>query len=149
MTNREVDAMHIVGDEFSYFDASKLNKKSMFDKDILTNQSLEEHVLDYCFSHLGINEDIQNSVVMTEALCNPNSCRAQTSELMFECYGVPQVAYAVDSICGAFSSGKIENSLIINSSFQSTHIIPILGGKIDLAHTKRIPVGGYHHSDLL
>ena len=58
MTNRDVDSLHIVGDEFQFFDASKLNKKSMFDKEILTNQGLLEHVLDYCFSHLGINEEI-------------------------------------------------------------------------------------------
>jgi actin-related protein len=68
--------MHIVGDEFCYFDASKLNKKSIFDRDIVTNQNLQEHILDYCFSHLGINDDIKSSVVMTEPLCNPNACRA-------------------------------------------------------------------------
>ena len=58
MTSREVDSMHIVGDEFSFFDNSKLHKKSIFDKDIVTNSGLLEHVLDYCFSHLGINEQI-------------------------------------------------------------------------------------------
>ena len=100
-------------------------------------------MLDYCFSHLGINEEIKNSVVMTEALCNPNNCRAQTNELMFECYGVPQVAYAVDSMCGAYYYGNIQNALIVDSSYYSTSIIPILGGKIDLAHSKRIPVGGF------
>jgi actin-related protein 5 len=68
---------------------------------------------------------------------------------MFECYGVPQVGYAVDSMCGAYSYGKVDNALIINSSYSATHIIPIFGGKIDMEHTKRVPVGGFHHTDLL
>jgi actin-related protein 5 len=68
---------------------------------------------------------------------------------MFECYGVPQVAYAIDGICGAYNYGLKDNALIISSSHHSTNVIPILDGKMLLPHCKRIPVGGFHHSDLL
>lgn len=64
--------MHLIGDELTLFDSSKLNKKTIFDKEIVTNSSLLEHVFDYCFSHLGINEQIQNPILLTEALSNPN-----------------------------------------------------------------------------
>ena len=102
LTSKEVDAMHLVGDEFQLFDASKLHKKTMYDREVITNSGLLEHVFDYCFSHLGINEQIQNPILLTEALSNPNQVRMQTNELMFECYGAPAVSYAVDSLCGFY-----------------------------------------------
>ena len=37
----------------------------------------QEQILDYMFSHLGINSDgrVEHPVVMTEPVCNPNYCR--------------------------------------------------------------------------
>lgn len=40
MINKEVDAMHIVGDEFAFFDSSKLQRKQIFDKNIMTNMNI-------------------------------------------------------------------------------------------------------------
>jgi actin-related protein 5 len=102
LISKEIDAMHLIGDEFSLFDASKLHKKTMFDREVVTNSGLLEHVFDYCFSHLGINEQIKNPILLTEAMSNPNQCRVQTNELMFECYRAPAVSYAVDSLCGFY-----------------------------------------------
>ena len=53
LINREIDGMHIVGDEFALFEQSKLLKKSIFDKNVLTHVNSLEHVMDYTFSHLG------------------------------------------------------------------------------------------------
>ena len=41
------------------------------------------------------------------------------------------------------------NCLIISSSYQTTHIVPILQGRINLDKTRRIGVGGYHANELL
>ena len=54
LLSREIDALHIVGNEFSLFESSKLHKKSLFDKNIITHTNALEHIFDYCFSHLGI-----------------------------------------------------------------------------------------------
>lgn len=94
--------MHIVGDEIALFDSSKLLKKMSFDKNVVINMNMHEHVFDYCFQNLGINQAIQNPVVLTETLCNPNASRSLTSELLFECYGVPAISYTVDSLSGYF-----------------------------------------------
>ena len=55
---REIDSMHIIGSQFAHFEASKIQKKTSFDKNILTQAGNLEHTLDYCFQNLGINEQI-------------------------------------------------------------------------------------------
>lgn len=59
-------------------------------------------MLDYCFFNMGIREGVDYPIMLTEPLCNPNKCRSITSELLFECYGVPEICYAVDLLCGFY-----------------------------------------------
>ena len=66
---------------------------------------------------------------MTEAMCNPNYSRSLASELLFECYRVPCVSYAVDSLLSFYynaSKSQTNTGLIINSSHSSTHVIPVI-----------------------
>ena len=86
--NRQIDAMHLVGDEMNEFEASKVSKRSMFDRDVVYHMQSFEHTMDYIFSHLGLAGDasIEYPMLLTEAMCNPNYSRALTSELIFECY---------------------------------------------------------------
>ena len=69
------------------------------------------------------------------------------SELLFEGYHVPQVAYGIDSL---FSynynkSGEVGTSgLIISCGYHVTHIIPILNGQVHFKNSRRINVGGSH-----
>ena len=49
LVNREIDQCHLVGEEFSMFDPSKIQKKQIFDKEVPTNVGLMEHVFDKCF----------------------------------------------------------------------------------------------------
>ncbi len=156
LIDKDIDSIHIVGNEFSFIEQSKLQKKFIFDKGIITKQSNLEHLYDYCFSNLGITEKIENPVILTEALCNPNKIRALTSELMFECYDVPALCYTNDALCGYFyhsdlkcldDSIQLNDALIINSGNYTTHIISILDGKMSLPHTKRIQIGGNHHTE--
>ena len=94
-----------------------------------------EHTLDYTFSHLGLYNDhqIEFPLLMTEAMCNPNYSRSLISELVFECYHIPALSYCVDSLL-AFHyntqslnqcSSPARSGIIIDSSHQSTHVIPI------------------------
>jgi len=129
----------------------------MFDKNIIYHIQSLEHMLDYTFGHLGLSNEssIEYPVVMTEALCNPNYCRSNVSELLFECYRVSAVSYAVDSLLAFFYncskrdqdvfSAAHSNGLIISSSHQASHVIPVLNGGMQIESTKRLALGGFHH----
>ena len=70
------------------------------------------------------------------------------SELLFECYGVPQVAYCVDSLTSyAFNSstptGPLPDGLIINVGHHNTLVIPVLDGFADYGRSRRIKIGGH------
>lgn len=103
---------------------------------------------------------------MTERLTSPLYSRSITSELLFEAYNVPSVAYGVDSLF-AFeglqarrkglllpppaaagkgktkrggwkdSAAKVESGLVINMGHMSTTLIPVLDGKSMMNRAKR------------
>ena len=56
LIDKDIDSIHIVGNEFSLIEQSKLQKKFIFDKGIITKQSNLEHLYDFCISKLGITE---------------------------------------------------------------------------------------------
>lgn len=50
------------------------------------------------------------------------------SEILFECYGAPSVAYGVDSLFSySYNGGR--NGLVVDSSYTSTHLIPVVDAK--------------------
>lgn len=118
-------------------------------------------MLDYTFGHLGLSNDsqIDYPVLITEPMCNPNYCRSNVSELLFECYRVSAVSYAVDSLLSFYYNAQLRDEdlfspggtsgLIISSSYQASHVIPIFDGQVSLENTKRLPIGGFHHNELL
>lgn len=120
--------MHLVGDEINEFDAGKIHKRTMFDKDVVYHYQSLEHMLDYTFGHLGLaNESsIEYPLLMTETMCNPNYCRQNVSELLFECYRISAVSYSVDSLLSFYynqvkSNGdafnvKDSSGLVVSSS---------------------------------
>lgn len=58
------------------------------------------------------------------------------SELLFECYNVPYVAYANDALASFFDAG-LRDGLIVSSSASNTVIMPVLDGVAHLNCTKR------------
>ncbi len=83
-------------------------------------------MLDYTFGHLGLSNEsfIEYPILMTEPMCNPNYCRSNVSELLFECYRASAVSYAVDDVLSFFyntSKRDIDAStasgLVISSSY--------------------------------
>mmetsp|Transcript_36307 Transcript_36307/g.44281 ORF Transcript_36307/g.44281 Transcript_36307/m.44281 type:complete len:177 (-) Transcript_36307:202-732(-) len=153
--------MHLVGDEINDFEASKVSKRSMFDKNVVYHIQSLEHTLDYIFSHLGLASDasIEYPILLTEAMCNPNYSRALSSELIFECYQAPALSYAVDSLLAFHYNSSSDSTtaegkrklhgLIIDSSYSSTHVIPVLDQSFQLPLSKRLPLGSSHSTDLL
>lgn len=67
------------------------------------------------------------------------------SELLFECYHVPSVAYGIDGLFSLYyNQSQSKNALVISSGFQATHILPVLNGRLFANQAKRINVGGNH-----
>lgn len=99
-------------------------------------------MLDYTFGHLGLSNEssIEYPVLLTEPMCNPNYCRTNTSELLFECYRASAVSYSVDSLLSFYYnaskrdedvfSAANTSGLIISSSNSASHIIPIFDGAV-------------------
>ena len=68
--------------------------------------------------------------------------RAFMTELLFEGYGVPELSYGIDALFSAHHhwtqrGAKLRDALVVSSGHQTTHIIPILDGRIDAGHCKR------------
>ena len=41
------------------------------------------------------------------------------------------------------------SGLVISSSHQVSHVVPIIDGQVQVATSKRVSIGGYHHNELL
>jgi actin-related protein len=67
-----------------------------------------------------------------------------TSELLFELYSVPSAAYAVDAVMSFYhdnppsSSHRFEgDGLVLSFNTASTSVVPVLGGRGIMSHSKR------------
>ncbi|TPX68501.1 hypothetical protein SpCBS45565_g03078 [Spizellomyces sp. 'palustris'] len=127
------------------------NSKSAFESGVLINSATFEHTLDYVFSKLRIDtERIYHPIVMSEALCTPSYSRKLVSELLFEGYQVPSVAYGIDALFSYYGNrGSFDAGMIISSGNVASSIIPVLGGRGITEHCKRISYGGQHLSDYM
>ena len=69
--------------------------------------------------------------------------REQISELLFEAYNIPAVAYGVDALFGAHRGSseqlgqQLEEGLVVSCGYTTTHILPVIGGRLDATHCKR------------
>ncbi len=130
-----------------------MSLKSPFDKNVVCHQGLMEHMLDYSFAQLGnCGTAINHPVFMTEPLCNPQSARGKLSELLFECYQVPSVAYGVDSLLSFYRNSRKSLSvsdyastatgLVVSVQHAATYVYPVLNGKLQFRAARRLDVGG-------
>ena len=148
----------IVGNSIFEYEQGKINKKSPFEKNIIAHFSTQEHIFDHIFSNLNINDNcINHPVLITESVCNLSFSRKCMTELMFELYGVPSLTYGIDMMFSYYYNNyeNIKNNnglgtcLIISSSNQVTHILPIIDNKLDIKNTRRISIGSENAKDLL
>ena len=70
------------------------------------------------------------------------------TEIIFECYGAPSLAYGIDSLF-SYKHNKGSTGLVVSSSYTSTHVIPVYNSKAMLAQTTRLNWGGYHAAEYL
>ncbi|KAK0637343.1 ARP5-like protein [Bombardia bombarda] len=118
---------------------------------IVSNWDVVEHVLDHVFIKLGMNGvegAIDMPVVMTEAVANLAYSRKSMTEIIFECYGAPGLAYGIDSLF-SYRHNKGKTGLVVSSSYSSTHLIPVYNSKPMLAQATRLNWGGWHAAEYL
>ncbi|OCL06116.1 chromatin remodeling complex subunit [Glonium stellatum] len=118
---------------------------------IVNNWDVVEGVLDYVFVKLGVdgaNGSIGRPVVMTEPVANLGYTRKTMSEILFECYGAPSVAYGIDSLFSYnYNGGK--HGLVVSSSYAATHLIPVVESKALLSQATRLNWGRFQSAEYL
>ncbi|RFU75221.1 actin arp5 [Trichoderma arundinaceum] len=127
---------------------------------IISNWDVTEHVLDYIFLKLGMNDAsgaIDEMQVESELADAPwikdlnqltFNLRIAMTEIIFECYGAPSLAYGIDSLF-SYRHNKGKTGLVVSSSHTSTHIIPVYNSKALLSQATRLNWGGYHNAEYL
>lgn len=135
-------AFHVVGEDILLDPLARQNVKTPFEASIVTNWDAMEGVLDYIFLNLGLEgRDRVNPIVLTETVCNLRASRKVMSEMLFETYHAPSVAYGIDSLFSYYQNGGREG-IVIGSGNLATHVIPVLGGSGELQSAKRLSLGG-------
>jgi actin-related protein 5 len=70
------------------------------------------------------------------------------TEIIFECYSAPSLAYGIDSLFSYdYNNGK--TGLVVSSSHSSTHVIPVLNSKALLTQATRLNWGGSQSAEYL
>lgn len=133
----------LVGSDVYIDSNSRANVRSPFDGSFVSNWEGVELLLDYTFAKLGVQSEglVDNPVVMSETLGCPAAQRKNFNELFFEAYNVQSLSYGVDSLFSYHYNGGT-NGVVVSSSHESTHVIPVLEGKGVLSLAKRINWGG-------
>lgn len=139
-----------VGRDIENTETFRNQLKSPFDRNVVTQFDTQEMICDYVFDKLGVNSDqcVTNPIVMSEPVANPNHCRKFMSELMFECYCVPSVIYYTDALGSWYHSKhgteQFTDGILVSVGYQSTHVVPVIGGMVSQENIKRVSAGGYH-----
>lgn len=152
-----------VGNDIVSIEAMRFQLKTQFDRNVVTHLHNTEQIFDYVLRNLSVtggsegadDDGLPHPVVLTEALANPNYSRQLMSELLFECYAVPKVAYGVDALFGFEHSRSAVNSsgqsagLILSFGYHTTHVIPVLNGRAVHGRARRLNLGGHQMTGYL
>ncbi|TFK38658.1 actin-like ATPase domain-containing protein [Crucibulum laeve] len=145
----------LFGEGIDVESGARAQSRTPWEGDVLLNFDALENALDFAFVQLGIDTPtVEHPVLMSERLSTPLHSRTLTSELMFELYSVPSVAYCVDGIMSFYQNSTPQSpftsdGLVVSFNTASTSIIPILSGKGVLSQAKRIPWGASQTSEYL
>lgn len=152
------ETVTIVGDHdlslLKYFDCTRSGPRSAFDSNVVYQFEIMENILDFGFERLGADQSqIDHPVLITECACNPIQSRCRMSELLFESYGVPSIAFGVDAVFSYKYNQLLgickNDGLAICSGFMTSHVLPFINGEPVYEACCRTNVGGYHVTDYL
>lgn len=153
-TDRKLNRkLTFIGSEIYFDGTARGQAKNLYEpgSNIINNWDVQEGILDYIFLKLGVdgtNGSIDRPVVMTEPLANLSYSRKTMSEIMFELYGIPSVAYGVDSLF-SYRQNEGRTGLVVSSAHMSTHLIPVVDRQPLIAHATRLDWGRSQCSEFL
>ncbi|EGP89704.1 unnamed protein product [Zymoseptoria tritici ST99CH_3D7] len=148
-TDRKLNRkLMFIGSEIYFDGTARGQAKNVYEpgSNIVNNWDVQEGVLDYIFLKLGIDGSkgaVDRPVVMTEPLANLGYTRKVMSEILFELYNVPSVAYGVDSLFSYDYNGG-NTGLVVSSANMSTHLIPVVDKQPLISHATRLDWGRSH-----
>ena len=136
--------------------AGQIGFRSPLEKDVLTHGPSQEALLDHAFALLSVGTQggVEHPLAVTEPLCNPNHCRALSSELLFECYSVPSVCYGLAPLWALShhlspQQQPLSSHLVVSLGHTYTLLVPVVAGRIDHPRVRRLSVSGSSVSSLL
>ncbi|GAB7364564.1 hypothetical protein MBLNU230_g5371t1 [Neophaeotheca triangularis] len=146
-TDRKLNRkLNFVGSEIYFDGTARGQAKNVYEPqggNIVNNWDAQEGIFDYIFLKLGLDGSkgtIDRPVLMTEPLANTAYTRKTMSEILYELYGVPSVAYGVDSLFSYnYNGGK--TGLVVSSANTSTHLIPVVNQQPLISHATRLDWG--------
>ena len=145
-TDRKLNRkLTFIGSEIYFDGTARGQAKNVYEpgSNIINNWDVQEGLLDYVFIKLGIdgrNGEIDRPVVLTEPLANLGYTRKVMSEILYELYAIPSVAYGVDSLFSySYNNGK--TGLVMSSANMSTHLIPVVDRQPLISHATRLDWG--------
>ncbi|KDQ15131.1 hypothetical protein BOTBODRAFT_131733 [Botryobasidium botryosum FD-172 SS1] len=145
------DRLTFVGHEIENCqDFFGLHYRLPFEKGYLTDWDTEKAIWDKLFSSSGTNVDTrQLSLLVTEPYFNLSSIQETYDQLVFEEYEfdsyfrcTPASLIHHGTLFDEPGLPKPECTLIVDSGFSFTHVIPLIKGEIIWAGVRRIDVGG-------
>jgi len=145
-TDRKLNRkLTFIGSEIYFDGTARGQAKNVYEpgSNIINNWDSQEGILDYIFVKLGIDGKygiVDRPVVMTEPLANLSYTRKVMSEILYELYSVPSVAYGVDSLF-SFRHNKGNTGLVVGSGNMSTHLIPVVDKQPLISHATRLDWG--------
>jgi actin-related protein 5 len=145
-TDRKLNRkLMFIGSEIYFDGTARGQAKNVYEpgSNIINNWDVQEGLLDYIFLKLGIdgrNGVVDRPVVMTEPLANLPYTRKVMSEILYELYNVPSVAYGVDSLF-SYSYNNGNTGLVVSSAHMSTHLIPVVDKVPLIPHATRLDWG--------
>ncbi|BFZ57277.1 Actin-related protein 5 [Savitreella phatthalungensis] len=139
----------IVGDDVHSDPTLRTSIKSPYDGTIVVNWDAMENVIDYALLKMSVEDNSSNPVVMTETVSNLPGSRKAMTELLFECYGVPSLAYGIDALFSYHHNKGGREGLVVSAGHQATHLIPVVDGKAVMPACKRLSLGGTSIPDYL
>ncbi|KAF1812918.1 actin-like ATPase domain-containing protein [Eremomyces bilateralis CBS 781.70] len=153
--DRKINRMYtFVGSDIYSDGTARGQAKNVYEpgNNVINNWDVMEGVLDCVFNKLGIEADpsggIGRPILMTEPAGNMPYSRKTMTEILFEAYGAPSVAYGIDSLFSyKYNNGR--TGLVVSSSYTSTNIIPVVNSKAMLTQASRLNWGRYHTNECL
>lgn len=146
-TDRKLNRkLNFIGSEIFFDGTARGQAKNVYEpgSNIVNNWDVQEGVLDYVFLKLGLGDNgkevIDRPIVMTEPLANTLYTRKVMSEVLFELYGVPSVAYGVDSLF-SYHQNEGNTGLVVSSANMSTHLIPVVNKQPMISAATRLDWG--------